>query len=213
MPPASIPCFIRLGFYAEHQGCHQIDEGEPEDGAHEARFGAAKHAEHTGNVDAQIHDIEGDERDHGPIAVFRIAGFPQSGEQAPVGPQQQYDHGAGHHPEDPQQRHAFGANKLGAAAFAAEGYRNQIFIAEHGSWNRPRKIGYRVMLVELDGTRVVSYEPFAEGWLRGQAAWGRPVDVQVMPDGALLVSDDEAGAIYRITYRAPGGDNGASPPN
>ncbi len=92
-------------------------------------------------------------------------------------------------------------------------YRNQIFIAEHGSWNRPRKIGYRVMLVELDGTRVVSYEPFAEGWLRGQAAWGRPVDVQVMPDGALLVSDDEAGAIYRITYRAPGGDNGASPPN
>jgi glucose/arabinose dehydrogenase len=84
--------------------------------------------------------------------------------------------------------------------FPAE-YRNQIFIAEHGSWNRSRKIGYRVSLVRLDesGERV-SYEPFAEGWLQGEEEWGRPVDVLVMPDGALLVSDDEAGAIYRITY-------------
>ncbi|MGA7615088.1 MAG: sorbosone dehydrogenase family protein [Thermoanaerobaculia bacterium] len=79
-------------------------------------------------------------------------------------------------------------------------YRNQIFIAEHGSWNRSRKIGYRVSLVRLDGTKAVSYRPFATGWLKGSSAWGRPVDVQVMPDGALLVSDDHAGAIYRITY-------------
>jgi glucose/arabinose dehydrogenase len=84
--------------------------------------------------------------------------------------------------------------------FPAE-YRNQIFIAEHGSWNRSEKIGYRVMLVRLDEAgAAVSYEPFAEGWLQGEEAWGRPVDVLVMPDGALLVSDDEAGAIYRITY-------------
>lgn len=81
-----------------------------------------------------------------------------------------------------------------------EEYRNQIFIAEHGSWNRSQKIGYRVMLVRLDGNTVVSYEPFAEGWLQGQDSWGRPADVQVMPDGALLVSDSDADVIYRIAY-------------
>ncbi|UTG92906.1 PQQ-dependent sugar dehydrogenase [Geobacter sulfurreducens] len=82
-----------------------------------------------------------------------------------------------------------------------ERYRNQIFIAEHGSWNRSERIGYRVTLVRLEGTRAVSYEPFAEGWLDNDKVWGRPVDVQVMPDGSLLVSDDKAGAIYRISYR------------
>jgi glucose/arabinose dehydrogenase len=86
--------------------------------------------------------------------------------------------------------------------FPAE-YTEQIFIAERGSWNRTVPIGYRVMLARLDGTdSVTSYEPFAEGWLNdatGQA-WGRPVDVQVMPDGALLVSDDSNNAIYRISY-------------
>jgi len=80
-------------------------------------------------------------------------------------------------------------------------YRNQIFFAEHGSWNRSNKIGYRVMLVRLEGNRAVKYEEFARGWLQGESAWGRPVDVLVMPDGALLVSDDEAGAIYRIAYK------------
>jgi glucose/arabinose dehydrogenase len=79
-------------------------------------------------------------------------------------------------------------------------YRNQIFIAEHGSWNRSSKVGYRVTLVRLEGNQAVSYQPFAEGWLQGQEAWGRPVDLQVMPDGALLVSDDKAGAVYRISY-------------
>jgi len=80
------------------------------------------------------------------------------------------------------------------------GYRGQIFIAEHGSWNRSKKSGYRVTLVRLNGNRAVSYEPFATGWLQGEAAWGRPADVLVLPDGSLLVSDDHAGAIYRITY-------------
>lgn len=83
-------------------------------------------------------------------------------------------------------------------------YRGQIFIAEHGSWNRSTPIGYRVMLVRLKDGQAVSYEPFAEGFLVGGKAWGRPVDVLVMPDGALLVSDDRGGAIYRISYRAPG---------
>ena len=80
-------------------------------------------------------------------------------------------------------------------------YRNQIFIAEHGSWNRSKKVGYRVTLVRLQGGRAVAYEPFASGWLQGQSAWGRPTDVLVLPDGSLLVADDFAGAIYRISYR------------
>jgi len=83
------------------------------------------------------------------------------------------------------------------------GYRDQIFIAEHGSWNRSTPIGYRVTLVRLQGNRAVSYETFAEGWLQGGKAWGRPVDVEVLPGGALLVSDDEAGAVYRIAYTGP----------
>jgi glucose/arabinose dehydrogenase len=82
-------------------------------------------------------------------------------------------------------------------------YRGRIFIAEHGSWNRSTPIGYRVTTVRVEGDRAVGYEPFATGWLgdTGRAA-GRPVDVLVMPDGALLVSDDHAGAIYRISYRS-----------
>jgi glucose/arabinose dehydrogenase len=81
-----------------------------------------------------------------------------------------------------------------------EEYHNQIFIAEHGSWNRSTPIGYRIMLVRLENNRAVSYEVFAEGWLRNGQVWGRPVDLLVMPDGSLLVSDDFAGAIYRISY-------------
>jgi glucose/arabinose dehydrogenase len=80
-------------------------------------------------------------------------------------------------------------------------YRQQVFIAEHGSWNRSRKIGYRVSLVRIEDGRPVAYEPFATGWLQGETPWGRPADVLVMPDGSLLVSDDYAGAIYRISYR------------
>ncbi|MEJ2312449.1 MAG: sorbosone dehydrogenase family protein [Gemmatimonadales bacterium] len=79
-------------------------------------------------------------------------------------------------------------------------YRNGIFIAEHGSWNRSEKIGYRVTFVKLDGDEAVGYEPFAQGWLQGEDAWGRPTDLLVMPDGSLLVSDDRMGAVYRISY-------------
>lgn len=80
-------------------------------------------------------------------------------------------------------------------------YRNQVFIAEHGSWNRLRQIGYRITLVRLEGNRPVAYEAFADGWLKAGRASGRPVDVLVMPDGAMLVSDDRAGLVYRISYR------------
>jgi len=82
-------------------------------------------------------------------------------------------------------------------------YQNQIFIAEHGSWNRSIPIGYRVTLVHVQNdTSAAKEEIFAEGWLQSNGRpWGRPVDVQVMSDGALLVSDDYAGAIYRVSYR------------
>jgi glucose/arabinose dehydrogenase len=80
-------------------------------------------------------------------------------------------------------------------------YRNQILIAEHGSWNRSTPIGYRITLVQLDQDRTVRYTVFAEGWLQGSVAWGRPVDLLQLRDGSLLVSDDHAGVLYRITYK------------
>ena len=75
-------------------------------------------------------------------------------------------------------------------------------VALHGSWNRSTRIGYRVSLVRLEGDRAVGYEPFAAGWLLGGDVRGRPVNILVMPDGAMLVSDDHAGAIYRVTFSA-----------
>ena len=105
---------------------------------------------------------------------------------------------------------AIGMRFYTGTMFPAE-YRNQIFIAEHGSWNRSVPIGYRVMVAKIEGNKVTSFTPFAEGWLQGVATsqgtkttgqtWGRPADVFVMPDGALLVSDDFAGVIYRISYQ------------
>ena len=80
-------------------------------------------------------------------------------------------------------------------------YKNQIFVAQHGSWNRSKKVGYKVALVRLKDGKAQE-EVFAEGWLQpGEKVWGRPVDVMVMPDGAMLVSDDHADAIYRIAYK------------
>jgi glucose/arabinose dehydrogenase len=83
-------------------------------------------------------------------------------------------------------------------------YRNAAIIAEHGSWNRKRKIGYRVMVVRLEGNRAVSYEPLVSGFLNEQSdeVSGRPVDVEVLEDGSLLVSDDFRGAVYRVRYDA-----------
>lgn len=82
-----------------------------------------------------------------------------------------------------------------------DAYRHQALIAEHGSWNRTTPLGYRVMMVKIeDDTKAVSYEPFAEGWLKDGRAWGRPVDLEHLPDGSMLVSDDYADVIYRISY-------------
>ena len=83
-----------------------------------------------------------------------------------------------------------------------EAYRNDAFVAQHGSWNRTIPDGYRVARVKFDRqVRALSFEHFAEGWLVKGRAWGRPVDVKELADGSLLVSDDRLGAIYRITYR------------
>lgn len=79
-------------------------------------------------------------------------------------------------------------------------YQGNLFVAEHGSWNRPNRIGYRIALITLVGDKVVSDTPFLEGFLRGEAVVGRPADVAVLADGSMLVSDDYGGRIYRITY-------------
>ncbi|HLX79492.1 MAG TPA: PQQ-dependent sugar dehydrogenase [Burkholderiales bacterium] len=89
--------------------------------------------------------------------------------------------------------------------FPAE-YQGNIFIAQHGSWNRTTKQGYNVIRVVVDGkNKVVKSEPFLTGFLTNDKGdppmWGRPVDVLVMKDGALLVSDDYNGILYRISYK------------
>ena len=84
-------------------------------------------------------------------------------------------------------------------------YKNQLFIAKHGSWNRSKKSGYEVVLARLDSMgKVSSQEIMVSGWLdqATQEAWGRPVDVQQLADGSLLISDDVANCIYRLSYTA-----------
>jgi len=85
--------------------------------------------------------------------------------------------------------------------FPAE-YKNRLFIAQHGSWNRSEKSGYQIVVldVQADG-KVTGQQVFASGWMQDEKVWGRPNDVLVMPDGALLVSDDYANVIYRISYQ------------
>ena len=83
-----------------------------------------------------------------------------------------------------------------------EEYKGDIFIAEHGSWNRTKKIGYRITRVKIKDNKSVGYEPFISGWLEKDIndAWGRPVDVVILDDGSMLISDDYANVIYRVTY-------------
>jgi len=80
-------------------------------------------------------------------------------------------------------------------------YKNAIFSAQHGSWNRTEPVGARVMVTHIHEDGTATMEPFAEGWLTGSGEYlGRPVDVAQLKDGSLLVSDDLAGALYRISY-------------
>ena len=83
-----------------------------------------------------------------------------------------------------------------------EKYKGDIFIAEHGSWNRTKKIGYRISRVKIENNKSLGYEPFIYGWLEKDKndAWGRPVDIVFLEDGSMLISDDYANVIYRVTY-------------
>lgn len=79
-------------------------------------------------------------------------------------------------------------------------YRNQAYIAEHGSWNRTTKSGYSVRLITLYNSNVVTDTAFVDGFLRGEEVVGRPVDLVTLADGSMLISDDYGGRIYRVTY-------------
>jgi glucose/arabinose dehydrogenase len=99
---------------------------------------------------------------------------------------------------------ALGIEFYDGSMFPAE-YRNDAFVAQHGSWNRTDPVGYRVMRVRFDDRgQAVGQEVFIAGWLRGDGeVLGRPVDLEELPDGSLLISDDHAGLIYRVTYSGP----------
>lgn len=85
--------------------------------------------------------------------------------------------------------------------FPAE-YQGQLFVAQHGSWNRSTPQGYQVVMVRLENGKPIAEQAFAQGWLKPDGeVTGRPVDVLTLPDGSLLVSDDKAGALYRISYQ------------
>lgn len=108
----------------------------------------------------------------------------------------------------PVQKMAAHVAPLGCRFYTGEAfpeeYRGAIFIAEHGSWNRSIPQGYRITYVKVDdeGNVTQDWKVFAQGWLRRTQAWGRPVDIQMLPDGSMLVSDDKAGVLYRISYEA-----------
>jgi glucose/arabinose dehydrogenase len=86
-------------------------------------------------------------------------------------------------------------------AMFPKNYQGAILIAQHGSWNRKEPIGYKVSLVRLEKNKPKSYETFIEGWLKEGKPWGRPVDLLVLGDGSLLISDDLRGVIYRVSYK------------
>lgn len=87
-----------------------------------------------------------------------------------------------------------------------EEYRDDLFVAFHGSWNRSEPTGYKVVRVPMEAGKPGPVQDFAVGWLRGNSSWGRPVDVLSAPDGGLFVSDDVGGTVYKINYRGQGGD-------
>jgi glucose/arabinose dehydrogenase len=92
--------------------------------------------------------------------------------------------------------------KFYTASMFPSSYQGKAFMAEHGSWNRSKKVGYRIMMVDVKDGEVVSSEPFIDGWLNKetQEASGRPVDILWLKDGSMLISDDYGDAIYRVSY-------------
>ena len=148
-------------------------------------------------------DVPPDELNHAPRAGLHF-GYPHCHGDDVVDPEQGGDVkcGAQTKPARNLGPHvaAIGMRFYTGEQFPAD-YRGQILIAEHGSWNRSTPIGYRVMRVTLEDGKPTSYEPFAEGWLEGKRFWGRPVDLEVLDDGSLLLSDDLQGVLYRIRYQ------------
>jgi glucose/arabinose dehydrogenase len=150
-------------------------------------------------------DVPSDELDHAPRAGMHF-GYPYCHEGSVADPEFGTKRKCAEFtpPELKLGAHvaSLGMRFYTGSMFPAE-YANRIFIAEHGSWNRSRKSGYRVVQAKVENGKVVESGVFAEGFLDvpKDEALGRPVDVLVMPDGALLVSDDLNGAIYRISYR------------
>ena len=150
-------------------------------------------------------DVPGDELNHAPKAGIHF-GYPYCHQGDLLDPK----FGAGKKCSDytgPAQKlgphvAALGMRFYTGSMFPAE-YKNRIIFAEHGSWNRSKPIGYRVMMATLENNKVVKYEPFAQGWLQANNddVLGRPVDVEVAKDGALMISDDKNGAIYRVVYK------------
>ena len=107
----------------------------------------------------------------------------------------------------PAQKLAPHAGAIGMAFYKGDmfppKYKNNIIIAEHGSWNRTDEAGHTghmLTFVTIQNGKAVSYEPFITGFLQNNKAWGRPSDILELKDGSLLIADDEANAIYRLTY-------------
>lgn len=148
-------------------------------------------------------DIPGDELNTAPKAGMNF-GFPYCHADGISDPKYGKEHSCAEFTKpvavlDPHVA-ALGMKFYTGNMFPAE-YKNTVFIAEHGSWNRSKPIGYRVTMVQFDVNNKPSYSTFAEGWLTDGKAWGRPVDILQLPDGSLLISDDFGDAVYRITYK------------
>ncbi|MDT8397214.1 MAG: PQQ-dependent sugar dehydrogenase [Pseudomonadales bacterium] len=101
--------------------------------------------------------------------------------------------------EIPAHNAGLGIEFYTGSSFPAQ-YRNQLFAAYHGSWNRNPPDGYKIRLMRFENNQAVGFEDFASGWMIDDKYWGRPVDIELMPDGSMLVSDDFNGVIYRIAY-------------
>jgi glucose/arabinose dehydrogenase len=148
-------------------------------------------------------DIPADELNHAPKAGMQF-GFPYCHQGDTLDPEFGEGKSCANYTPPALTLGAHGA-ALGLTFYTGsmfpESYVNQLFIARHGSWNRSEKSGYNILLVRFDDDgQITGSEVFASGWLQGQDNWGRPNDVLQMPDGSLLISDDQADAIYRITW-------------
>lgn len=211
--PVGAPCNI-----CDEPGFAQIRRMQP-DGSGEEVFasgvrnsvGMAFHPQ-TGElwftdngVDMMGDDVPHDELNHAPQAGLHF-GFPYCHE----GDLEDAEFGKGKTCSDyqpPELKLGAHVAALGMAFYTGNlfpaDYQGQLFIARHGSWNRSEKVGYDIVRVQFDQDgKVKGMQPFITGWLQGQEEWGRPSDVMQLPDGSLLIADDKANAIYRISYLA-----------